>query len=107
MRIEPPGDDGLCSVPFGTTKTSPARRLTVRSAPSASRSAMSNWPSMARKNSSVSACNGRREYHRNEVVELSASELATLTGAGGAVRSPRTMTTADLSGEAFGASTGS
>ena len=23
MRIEPPGDDGLCSVPFGTTKTSP------------------------------------------------------------------------------------
>ena len=55
IKIAPPGDDGLCSVPFGTTKMSPARSETVRSAPS-SRSDTSKTPSRTRKNSSVSAC---------------------------------------------------
>ena len=46
--IDPPGEDGLCSLPFGTTNRSPWRRLTVRSPP-ASRSTTSNWPSSTRK----------------------------------------------------------
>src|ERR1700754_4596720 len=29
MRIEAPGDEGLCSVPFGTTNGSPGRSVTV------------------------------------------------------------------------------
>jgi AraC-like ligand binding domain len=45
--MEPPGDDGLCSVPLGTIKISPACRVTVRSLPP-SRRAMSIWPSRAR-----------------------------------------------------------
>ena len=39
IRIEAPGEDGLCSVPFGTTKVSPWRSTTVDSCPSASRMA--------------------------------------------------------------------
>jgi hypothetical protein len=31
IKMGPPGDDGLCSVPLGTAKISPGRRLTVRS----------------------------------------------------------------------------
>jgi len=37
MRIEAPGDEGLCSVPFGTTNMSPWRSVTVVWLPSASR----------------------------------------------------------------------
>ena len=55
IRIEPPGDDGLCSTPFGTTNVSPVRSTTVVSAPSASLTATSNCPSRTRKNSSVSS----------------------------------------------------
>jgi hypothetical protein len=58
MRIEPPGDDGLCSVPFGTTNVSPCRKVTVVSLPSASRMATSNWPSKTRKNSCRGDVNG-------------------------------------------------
>ncbi|HEY1004258.1 MAG TPA: hypothetical protein VGD83_31940 [Streptosporangiaceae bacterium] len=31
IKMGPPGDGGLCSVPLGTAKISPGRRLTVRS----------------------------------------------------------------------------
>src|SRR6266487_803930 len=49
MRIAPPGDEGLCSVPLGTTNVSPVRSTTVVSLPAASRMAMSNRPSRTRE----------------------------------------------------------
>ena len=55
-RIDAPAtDDGLCSVPRGTTNTAPCGSTTSRS-PSASRSTILSSPSSTRKNSSVSSC---------------------------------------------------
>jgi hypothetical protein len=53
IKMAPPGDDGLCSMPLGTTKMSPALSLAVRSWLSGARSVMSNRPSITKKNSSV------------------------------------------------------